>query len=481
VLLPWLLQEFYRLAIGPSLTHLLLDLVTLLALLLAFGVLLRPWRKEFIKALQYFLPARLDPICERIYGGPGFLLLAPLTAPLMVLMTILSFIHKLLNQFDWYRRIVARSFLLRSAAPDASDVETSDPAALAEYRRWFGADAAEEAPFIRAGVAEQLMQHLGEWRTEQVEENTLLFYGEQGSGKTTALRRLAETLANEDDSPKLVPIEVPAKTFSAEAVGALIGEALDVSLEEGPAELVRSDEDRSPTVVIVDRAQNLFLRSVGGLHGWEMLLTITRSRLRNVFWLICIDSQSWAYLANVFGRYYQFNKLLSCKPWSQSDIRSLILSRNQLSGFKISYDQVLLSSRGPEAGSLRNAEQLYFSLLWDACHGNPGLALELWLSSLVVRKGEVTVGLPDEINSAALERLEEDQYFVYASLVLHENMSTEELVESTAVAESRVRAALRTGFDLGFLQRSEGRRYRVRIAWYHAITRLLARKNLLHE
>lgn len=479
VMLPWLLKGLYDLGIGPSLTLKILTFVTIITLLVAFGVLLKPWAKEFIKALQYFLPERLDPVCDKIFDGRRFLIIAPLSAPILVVMTVLSFLHKIFVQFDWYRRLMARSFLLRSANQDDSAPRESDAAAYEDYQRWFNGTEALELPFIRGSVAEQMEQMIRAWYQDRSDENTLLLYGDRGTGKTSILQRISGQLSEENLD--LTIIDVPAKTTCASQVAALLEPTLGVSLQDGPAELIRSDDDRRATVVMLDNAQNLFLRSVGGLEGWETLLTLTRARLRNIYWVISIDSQSWAYLANVFGRHYQFNTLLQCRPWNQNDIRSLILSRNQLSGFKITYDQVLLSTRGPEAGSLRNAEQLYFSLLWDACRGCPGLALELWLSSLVVRPSGVIVGLPEETNGASLERLEVDRFFVYAALIMHENMSTTELVESTAIPESRVRSALRTGFEVGFIRRSADRRYRIESLWYHPITRLLARKNLLHE
>ncbi|HCR80531.1 MAG TPA: hypothetical protein DIW42_13390, partial [Alcanivorax sp.] len=98
------------------------------------------------------------------------------------------------------------------------------------------------------------------------------------------------------------------------------------------------------------------------------------------------------YLCNVFGREYQFRNVVRVKRWGQSEIRSLILSRHHLSGQTLRYDEVLLSSRGPEAGNVRNAEQRYFSLLWDACRGNPMAALRLWLSSVKVTRRQVLVG-----------------------------------------------------------------------------------------
>ena len=220
---------------------------------------------------------------------------------------------------------------------------------------------------------------------------------------------------------------------------------------------------------------------MGGLAGWEALLGLVNARVENLFWLVLIDNHAWAYLSNVYGRDYQFRSIKVARRWSQNDIRSLVLSRNHLSGCRIRYDNILLATRGPEAGSIRNAEQLYFSLLWDACQGNPAIALRLWLRSIRMEGNTVVVGLPDEVVGSGLEALDRDLHFVYAAISIHENMSSDELVSATALPERVVRRALKTGQDMGFLERGENRRYRIVALWYPIVTRLLARKNLLHE
>ena len=66
-----------------------------------------------------------------------------------------------------------------------------------------------------------------------------------------------------------VSVSVPPKTLAPEEVIALVAEALDEPLEDGPASLVKSDEQRRPTLLILDEAQNFFLARIGGLEGWR--------------------------------------------------------------------------------------------------------------------------------------------------------------------------------------------------------------------
>ncbi|MFA7553943.1 MAG: hypothetical protein WCY88_06810 [Spongiibacteraceae bacterium] len=483
VILPWLLKDLAVLAIGPSLLVNMLDSLSLIVLFIAIGMLLRPRKREFILSLQSFTPAALDSSVEWVLSRGLFLIFAPLLTPLLLVAILVGFIHKGMVDFDWYRTLMARSFKLRSGAYNGEDIVESEQNAFEQYQHWFvaAADSEEKRPFINVDLQDTLEQSLTPWLEARSEENTLLLSGERGAGKTTVINRLCEKLVDEHENLDIHCIDVPAKTTTVEGVQTLLGAALDIDLSEGAAALVKTDDERRPTIVILENGQNFFLREVGGLSGWETLLSLTHARVNNIFWVIVINNQSWAYLSNVFGKGYQFSAVLKTQPWSQNDIRSLVLSRNQLSGFKISYDSILLSTRGPEAGSIRNAEQLYFSLLWDACRGNPMVAMQMWLSSVTVKSKAVTVGLPAEVNSSVLERCGEELHFVYAALVLHENMTSDELIAATAMPQGVVRSALKTAFDTGFVERSVNRRYRIVPLWFPTITKFLARKNLLHE
>jgi hypothetical protein len=483
VTLPWLMQDMVSTAIGPSTLREFCVWLGVIVLVIVLGLLLRRRRHDLVLALQSFLPQKADPWVEKWFGGPLFLLLAPLSVPPLLIGFGLLFVHKTMVGFDWYRKLAARGFKLRAYATEATDEEAAAGAAVAdEYGRWFGEEGGDfRPPFIDTGLAAAIRDRIDPWLADKTEENTLLITGERGIGKSMAVDRVQQSIAADYAEVALKYVDVPAKTASAEAVKALVGKLLETDLGEGPAALVKTDSARTPTLIILDNAQNFFLRRVGGLEGWRALLALTNARVSNVFWMIVINNQSWAYLDNVFGGDYQFRNRLRCKPWSQNDIRSLILSRNQLSGFRIRYDDILLAARGPDAGNIRNAEQRYFGLLWDACRGNPMLALRLWMTSVRTEGRNVTVGLPAEPSSAALERLGSEYHFVYAAIVIHENITGDELFEVTALPDSVLRSALKTAFDAGFVERTSKRRYRVVPFWYFSITNLLARKNLLHE
>lgn len=481
-MLPVLLHGLVELAIGPSLLLLYLRWLTAVTVFLGLSILLLPWRDTFICALQSFLPEKIDPWVERIVTPYSMFLLGPALSPALLAAMLVTFLHRALIDMDWYRKVMARSFKLRSAPADKITDIDSDPETCQAYQRWFGPGPGDtDLPIIKVELFARIQDCLRPWLEQRSEENSLLLSGERGAGKSVALEHLQQWLQTEHPDINVRSISVPPKTCSKASVANLLANALADENIDNPAALVKTDGQRQPTVVILENAQNFFLRDVGSLEGWETVLAFTKARVANIFWVVSINNQSWAYLSRVFGGDYQFSAVLRTRPWSQSEIRSLILSRHQQTGFTLQYDDVLLSTRGPEAGSVRNAEQLYFSLLWDSCGGNPLLGLTLWLSSLTINGKKVVVGLPTEVSPSQLEHLSDELLFVYAALLIHENLTSDELVAATALTESTVRAALKSAFDTGFIKRSEDRRHRIMPLWYPAITKLLTRKNLLHE
>lgn len=490
LLVPWALLLIANALLGPSLSRLIALWLVILATYAELGRLLAGRADDYRLCLETILPKAVDrPVAAALRPLP-FPWTAPLLLPVALLYFLGRFLDRLFSESTWYLRIKARWFRLR-AGPEEEDGERADQddgQAARDYQRWFGAHLPEdredpdEAPFIDTGLLEAMGKSVALWREDESDENTLLVSGEKGSGKSMTVRRLAAKLADQDPDLRVLSVAVPPKTVEPEAVTALIAEALGEDLDDGPASLVKGDERRPPTLLILDEAQNVFLSRIGGLDGWRTLLRLTNARLDNLFWLVLLNNQSWAYLCNVFGRDYQFRNALRVKPWTQGEIRSLVLSRHQRTGLTLRYDEILLSSRGPDAGNVRNAEQRYFALLWDACRGNPMAALRLWLGSVTVKGRVVRVALPKTPAGSVLEKTGENLMFVYAAIAIHENLASAEIAAVTNLPENVVRYAIKAGVEGGFVRQSEeDNRYRLVPLWYHTVIHYLTRKNLLHE
>jgi hypothetical protein len=481
---PWVILYLIDHWIGPSLFYRLVELAGYGVIWFALGSLLRIRRQDYLTSLQRLLPASLDPVAEKLLAEKPFVWNAALWLPLQLLLFTRQYLDQLLSDFDWYRSLSARWFRMRTQSQvEQEDGEIEEEAICEQYEQWFTADGPDGArlPSIDTGLLQAMRKPVEAWYHDRTDENTLLITGEKGIGKSAALGRLEAHMGKELDHIRVHRLRVPPKTTRREAVYQMVGDLLGMDMGDGPRALAESDAQRTPTVIMLDEAQNLFLAEVGYLDGWRALLDLTNTKVENLFWVIAINNQSWAYLCNVFGREYQMRHVIRVKRWSQNEIRSLILSRNHLSGYKLRYDDILLATRGPDAGNLRNAEQRYFSLLWDSCRGIPLTALELWLTSIRTEGRTVVVGLPQIPGTGQLEKLGPKLLFVYAAIATHENLTTEEIGMVTNQPENVVRYALKTALDGEFIARGQDGRYRITPLWYHTLISYLTRKNMLHE
>jgi len=472
--------------VGHSVTTLFTALAAFVMFYFTLGNLMRRCDKDLVADARLFLPGRLDPLLDRIPGS----FLSPALLPLLVPFALLSFLKQdmdqLLQDFDWYRSISARVFHMSLAGNEPRE---DDAGVDASYEAWFLDPEKREGkfPFIDTGLLETLNKQLSLWRKDHGEYNTLLLSGEAGIGKTTALRRLQRNLEKEaadgaeEGELAVHYLEAPKDSWQPDSIRELLEDLFQVSLEDGPKALIEKDETLPATLVIIDNAESFFRSRVGGLDGWQYLLSLTSARLTNVFWLISINNQAFAYLSNVFGADYQFANVIRVKRWTQEQIRSLILARNHIGNMNIAFDELLLSNRGPDAGNLRNAEQRYFGLLWDACRGNPEVALHLWLDSARTEGNRVVAGPPPPASSAGLDRLGDNPMFVYAALVTHGGLDRHTICDVTSLANGVVSYALKAGLDNGFLKRDENGIYRIKADFYQAVTSYLNRKNMLHE
>lgn len=481
---PWVLLYIIDHWIGPSLLYRTVELSAWIVVWFVMGSLLKLRHQDYLTNLKRLLPETLDPLAERILSEKSFIFAAVPLLPLQLLLFVREYLDQLLSDFDWYRSLSARWFRIRTKSlVETEDDEIAFEEVCEQYERWFASsdNADDTLPAIDTGLMPAIRKPFDAWMNERTDENVLLITGEKGMGKSAALSRLHKQLSKEMPDMQVERMTVPPKTTARADVYAMIGQMLGIDMQDGPAALARSDEAREPTLIMLDEAQNLFLSEVGYLDGWRALLDLTNTRVENLFWVIAINNQSWAYLCNVFGREYQMRHVVRVKRWSQNEIRSLILSRHHLSGYKLQYEDILLATRGPEAGNLRNAEQLYFSLLWDSCRGVPMAALELWLSSIRTEGSKVLVGLPQVPSATALEKQGAKLLFVYAAIATHENLTSAEINMVTNQQENVVRYALKAALDSEFIERGDDSRYRIAPLWYHTVISYLTRKNMLHE
>ena len=462
------------------------------ALMLYLGAVLcahaaRQWRREIGMNAERFLP-------ETIAGWLKSLCLGSLSSwlvclPVLALLSAVMAFHWIVSwasRFDFIKRIAAEIFRRRigGARREKEEAAPKPPEKVLpeEYLRWFDLYAPVDPALLiepENGIVDSLRSMIHAWEEEQTEEHTAGIYGDKGAGKSSLL----QVLQKEFGGMQILSGVVPPKLCTREAVFAFFGNLLQADLSKGAGALADRFSGGKKTVLLVDDAHNLFLAALGGVEGCRAMIDLISARTKTLFWCAAFNRRSWHYLSGVFGKNHYFRNHVEVPPWSDSDIRNLIMTRHRKTSLRLSYDAIIRAthSLGDYAG-VAELETQFFRLLWNQSRGNPRAALLMWITSLTpANGGDLRVGIPQLRQQRALEDAGDDPLFVYTAIIRHENLSTDEIVTTTNLPEGIVRHALRVGMENSAIIRSADGRYRVTPEAQFFLSQLLERKNFLYE
>lgn len=387
------------------------------------------------------------------------------------------------TRLEFLQRIEAAIFRKQlGEAAGRNGEEAPDRDLPGEYLAFFDLHRPPDPDLLvepESGDAAEIRRAIDAWAKDETEEHSIAIYGDKGIGKSSLLAVAGKEFAG----LRILRTAVPPKLLTREGVLAFFGKVLDTDLSGGQGALANRFSGGEKTLLLVDDLQNLFLSAMGGFEGYRTLLELINARTKELFWCGAINRRSWNYLCGVFGKDHSFRSAVRVSPWSEADLRTMILARHERTGYRISYDAILRAPRGRgSAGEVPELETRFFRLLWDQSRGIPRTAMSLWIHSLTpTGDRELRVGIPRKVPLTGLEESGEDALFVFASIIRHENLSSEELVAVTDLPEGVVRHAIRIGMENRAVFRSPDGRYRVTPEAQFPLTQLLERKNFLYE
>lgn len=453
--------------------------LTLLGIILLF-TLAHKWREEISQTLNHLLSKSLG---EKISGLPlnrlGILLSFPCFVLALVIIATNS-LKKWGSEFDISKRVSAKFF--RKKLESSEKLKDFDSHLLPdEYISKFQLNVPDDEYLLHKFKEADLnfiKTEINEWIEEKSEEHSLAIYGDSGVGKSTLLRLIELHYGN----LRVIKTTIPPKLSNAGAVQRFFGELLGVNLEHGESSLVEADKKMEHTLVIVDEAHHMFLSQVGGFEAYRAFIEIINARTENIFWLASFNSFSWQYLNSVFGRNQYFRVVKKISNLSEGDIKEMIISRHNKTGYSLSYDDILEAARSVD-DQLDTAyvENKFFRLLWEQSYGNPRRAIKLWFSALKKIRGQtLKVGLPALISLPILNELNDDAHFVYTAILRHDSLSTAEVVGATNLAEGVVRHAIKVGLENEFLERDKRGRFSVCTINQYNLIQFLKKKNFIY-
>ncbi|MFK7988355.1 MAG: AAA family ATPase [Sandaracinaceae bacterium] len=301
--------------------------------------------------------------------------------------------------------------------------------------------------------------------------------GERGIGKTSWMRALARRCVI--DEPIL---SVPHDLETPTDVCRWLSEVLDVEASDTVDELaVRVEECERRRVVILDHAQNLIVRSIGGSTALETLVEVSARTVASVSWVCAFSHYTWLYLERARQSQDLFQAKVVLKRWPEDKIVELVRCRMKHIGEEPSFQDLVVEP--VEGVALEDAilrtEEEYLRLLWDFSDGNPRVATHFWLHSLVKRDDALHVRLFASPPMEQLEELHEQSRFLLAAVVLHENLTLDEAARTVGMSRARAAALFAYLAAHHFVLRDDQGEWRITTHWYRAVIRHLRRRRLL--
>ncbi|MDM4773002.1 hypothetical protein [Solimonas sp. SE-A11] len=455
--------------------------------------LIRMWREDVAKSyLSMYPEGRLASLVRGTSGHSHGLIVALLAFGFVAARGLWTWLRDTALRFEQTRKALAyllRRRLERQAEREAGNAP--DPRQLPDELTGALSEDPVTSPLrVQHFPAQDEVLAMVQGLAGGQQGGLVALVGDRGVGKTTWLNALAEQLG---EALPLCQLDLQERLLDpAELIGQL-SSRLELPQVGGDGELIARLNEGPRRVVIVDLAQNLMLRAVGGLDCYECLLGIGRATAGRVIWILAFARWPFEFLQRLHPGQDIYHRIIHLNGWSERQISDLINHRMKAAGYAVDYSELQLDaalpSRSPrpldeEGLSNLNAEQeppsdRYHRIIWDYADGNPRIALHFWRYSLVpAGEKRVKVRLFSTPSQAVLEMTGLQTRFLLACLVQHENLTASEAGRSMRLDEAACAASLETLRSKGMLVAENGR-YRVDSHWNRAVLRFLQRKKLL--
>lgn len=313
-----------------------------------------------------------------------------------------------------------------------------------------------------------------------------VFVGERGSGKTTMIH-----MSEEMTDPTIERLIIRMNHTISEVSYLLNELCKTLSLEpvNSTTEFINSVNDMpEKKIVVLEGFQNLYLRNINGFDAIESFLLILSRTSEKIYWIVTSSRYAWSYLDKVLNVAEYFTDIIYCDRLSNQDIRELIQNRHAMSGYDLVFEPGTQDLHSRAYKKLEGNTQLqqeylserYFENLAEIAEGNASIAIIYWLRSVArTDTSRIYISPLEEKRVQLSADLTEDALFTLAAILMHDDLTVEQLAGVLNMSHPRCRLLLSRMKSRSILTEHENRYYLNNMLYRHA-TRIVTGKNILH-
>lgn len=299
------------------------------------------------------------------------------------------------------------------------------------YRKLFKIEPLETTNFLIGRSEQYAVIRRAYERWKSTGESNLAIIGEVGSGKTSVINCADKTVLKDET---IIRVNLDHTVTEEPEICRIISRSVDLPVLENFADMQAALNSGPPRIILVEDAENLYLRTVGGTSGLKDLLIMVSETYKNVLWIFTFRKYAWNYLDRTLRISSYFYYDVETRSLSKSDIRKVIMTRHDISGYKLSFEvseglkkQKAYRKARTEEERQSAAADRYFDKLLDISQGNIMLAMFYWLTSIERYESNVVfVGDLSELDFRFISQLPMDQIYTLAAMVQHSNLSIRE-------------------------------------------------------
>lgn len=239
-------------------------------------------------------------------------------------------------------------------------------------------------------------------------------------------------------------------------------------------------------VVVLEDLQNVFLRTVGGFAGIQILLRFINETCKELFWVTTTTLYSWQYLTKTIAIHDFFSYPIQMQSLSDEEITNIVWKRNRISGYKIQFtasDKRLVDKKFKNL--TEDEQQLvlkrdFFAALNAFANSNISLALIFWLLSTREVKGNTLImGAFKKPDFSFMNALSADKIHALNAMIIHDGLTENQLQRVLNASDGALKMTLLSLIEDGILFVKE-EVYMVNAMLYRSTIAMLKDKNLIH-